>query len=412
MLTWVSSRYRKTSKRGRVAVLLVPVIVSLIVGVVAAFAPKPGTAPGADDATAGGSAKIQTPLHTDGPNIVDASGKKVNLTGVNWFGFETETFVPHGLWARNWKSMLDQIRSTGFNTIRLPYSNQMFDKESKPTGINYKLNPDLKGLKGLPLMDKIVKGATDRGLMVLLDRHRPTAQAQSELWYTPQVSEKRWIDDWTMLAKHYKSDPRVIGADLHNEPRGQATWGTGVKSTDWRLAAERAGNAVLKANPNWLVAVEGVESYKNDYYWWGGNLAGAKQNPVRLAKNDKLVYAPHDYGPGVYQQKWFQAPNYPNNLPGVWEKHWAFLKDKTPLLLGEFGGKSVSPKTTEGKWQHATVAFAKKHGLNYTYWSWNANSGDTGGVLKNDWKTVDKAKLQMLRQYQAPLAEVPTADKR
>jgi endoglucanase len=351
-------------------------------------------------------------LHTEGANLVDASGKKVNLTGVNWFGFETETFVPHGLWARNWKSMLDQIRSSGFNTIRLPYTNQMFDAASKPTGINYRLNPDLKGLKGLPLMDKIVKGATDRGLMVLLDRHRPTAQAQSDLWYTPQVSEKRWIDDWTMLAKHYKNDPLVIGADLHNEPKGKATWGTGVQSTDWRLAAERAGNAILKVNPNWLIAVEGVEVYKNDYYWWGGNLMAARNNPVRLAEDHKLVYAPHDYGPGVYQQKWFSAPNYPKNLTGVWEKHWAYLKDTTPLLLGEFGGKSVSPRTKEGKWQHATVAFAKKHGLNYTYWSWNANSGDTGGVLKNDWKTVDKAKLAMLRQYQAPLAEMPAADKR
>ena len=54
-----------------------------------------------------------------------------------------------------------------------------------------------------------------------------------------------------MLAGHYKGNPLVIGGDLHNEPRGQATWGDGNEKTDWRLAAERAGNAVLKANPDW-----------------------------------------------------------------------------------------------------------------------------------------------------------------
>jgi endoglucanase len=363
---------------------------------------------------AAASVKPTVPLKADGGKIVDADGNTVTLTGVNWFGFETETFAPHGLWSRNYEDMLDQMRDSGFNTLRLPYTNEMFLADSKTTQINYRLNPDLKGLHGLKLMDRIVDAATDRGLMVLLDRHRPDSQAQSELWYTSTVSEQRWIDDWTMLAKRFKDDPLVIGADLHNEPRGQATWGSGNKSTDWRLAAERAGNAILKENPNWLIVVEGIESYKNDYYWWGGNLMGAHDYPVRLAADNKLVYSPHDYGPGVYQQSWFQAPDYPNNLESVWTKHWAYLKhDNTaPLLLGEFGGKSVSPKTVECKWQHATVAFAKKNSLNYTYWSWNANSGDTGGVLKNDWKTVDKAKLKMLRQYQAPLAEVPTADKR
>src|ERR1700752_199116 len=58
--------------------------------------------------------------------LVDASsGCLVSLTGVNWFGFETSTFAPHGLWARNWHDMLKQIVQTGFNTIRLPYTNQL-----------------------------------------------------------------------------------------------------------------------------------------------------------------------------------------------------------------------------------------------------------------------------------------------
>ena len=52
-----------------------------------------------------------------------------------------------------------------------------------------------------------------------------------------------------MLAQRYASNPAVIGADLHNEPHGSATWGDGNPATDWRLAAERAGNAILAANP-------------------------------------------------------------------------------------------------------------------------------------------------------------------
>jgi endoglucanase len=82
-----------------------------------------------------------------------------------------------------------------------------------------------------------------------------------------------------------------------------------------------------------------------------------------------------------------------------------------PVLIGEFGGKSVG-EDLEGQWQRALFAYIKEKGLSYTYWSLNPNSGDTGGVLLDDWKTVDRAKLQLLAQDQSPLLkpEVATAE--
>ena len=204
------------------------------------------------------------PLHTAGAQIKNAEGQTVVLTGVNWSGFETTSFAPQGLNVRNYQDMLDQMAHLGFNTLRLPYSNQLFDPASMPTSINYTLNPDLRGLQGLALMDKIVAGAQKAGLCVILDQHRPDAYDQSVLWYTPQVPQSRWIHDWVMLAQHYRNNPTVIGADLHNEPEDPATWGDGNPATDWRLAAENAGNAVLAVDPHWLIIVEGIAIYKGD----------------------------------------------------------------------------------------------------------------------------------------------------
>jgi hypothetical protein len=64
----------------------------------------------------------QNYLHTSGNQILDSGNHVVRLTGVSWFGFETSTFCPQGLWARSMSSMLDQIKSTGFNVIRVPYT--------------------------------------------------------------------------------------------------------------------------------------------------------------------------------------------------------------------------------------------------------------------------------------------------
>ena len=48
----------------------------------------------------------------------------------------------------------------------------------------------------------------------------------------------------------------VIGNDLRNEIRSDVlellvpSWGDGHESTDWKLAATKAGNAILAENPN------------------------------------------------------------------------------------------------------------------------------------------------------------------
>ena len=94
-------------------------------------------------------------------------------------------------------------------------------------------------------MDKVVQYCGQIGLRIILDRHRPDSGGQSELWYTSAYSEARWISDWQMLANRYKGNSTVVGADLHNEPHGSACWGCGNQQTDWRLAAQRAGNAIL-----------------------------------------------------------------------------------------------------------------------------------------------------------------------
>jgi endoglucanase len=343
------------------------------------------------------------PLHASGAKLVDAGGREVRLTGVNWSGMETNAFVPLGLNSRNVDDMLDQIAAAGFNTIRLPYSNQLLDLTVKPLGINLALNAQLQGLNGLGVMDYIVNGAGRRGVRVILDRHRPSADAQTELWYTDKVPEARWIDDWVMLARRYRGNDAVVGADLTNEPHGAATWGDDSPATDWRLAAERAGNAILEVNPDWLIIVEGIQHVGGDTYWWGGNLSSAAQAPVRLSRPERLVYSAHDYGPDESGQSWLQATGFPANLPDVWRSHWAYLQQDgiAPVLVGEFGGRSIGADA-EGVWQRSLVDFLKQGGFSYAYWVWNPDPW-IGGLLLDDHGTLDRAKVDLLRPSQAPL---------
>ena len=342
-------------------------------------------------------------LHTCYGLIYDSKGRQVQITGVSWFGMEAGGYAPGGLAFRNWKSILDQVAAMGFNTIRLPFTNEAFRPYAQPKGINYELNSELLGLTPLEIMDRVVAGARERGLKVILDRHRPESKGQSSFWYTPAVSEEQWTADWRMVARRYRGNDTVIGLDLHNEPWGQAAWGTGDPATDWRLAVEKAGNAVLEENPYLLVLVEGIEHY-DGAYWWGGNLTGVRDSQVNLKIPNRVVYSPHDFGPGVYPQAWFSDPTFPTNMESIWDMRWGFIKKQgvAPIVVGEFGGRSVGVDT-EGTYQRTIMEYMERNDMGYLYWALNPDSPDSGGLLTDDWAAPLIDKLGLLSRYQAPL---------
>lgn len=345
------------------------------------------------------------PLTTEGASIVDSNGRQIVLRGVNWFGFETETHAPHGLWTRDHRDVLRQIRAAGFDTIRLPFSVASL-RSSTTSGIDHSIgaNAELAGLTPLEVMDRIVDAAGEEGIMILLDSHRLDDQRIPELWYGDGYSEQDWVDTWVLLAERYRDRPWVIGADLKNEPHGPATWGTGDPATDWRLAAERAGDAILEVAPDWLIVVEGiegpVEGQQLSGHWWGGNLEAARAHPVRLSQPDQLVYSVHEYGPGVWPQPWFEGPDVAAELARRWAIgfDWLVEEDIAPVIVGEFGGRQVGEDTVEGRWQRQLLEHLTATGTSWIHWSWNPNSTDTGGVLLDDWRTVDQPRLDLLRQ--------------
>ena len=351
-------------------------------------------------------------LSTQGNQVVDSTGTPVKISGVNWFGMESSRFVPDGLHARNYKDMMDQMKGAGFNAIRLPFSDQLFASGSQPSGIDYGRNPDLAGLGSLQILDRIVSYAGQIGMRIILDHHRNSAgdgASENGLWYDGAYSEQDWIANWTSLAVRYRDNPTVIGADLHNEPHGAAAWGGGG-ANDWAAAAERAGNAILNVNPDWLIFVEGVETYAGQSYWWGGNLMGVQNRPVQLNTANKLVYSAHDYPNSIFAQPWFSDPGYPGNLPAKFDQMWGYIyrNGLAPVYIGEFGSRLVDPKDVA--WLGAIKAYLSgdfdadgsrdipsgSEGIGWTWWSWNPNSGDTGGILQDDWSTLDPTKVGQL----------------
>ncbi|MBQ4805192.1 cellulase family glycosylhydrolase [Aquimarina sp. MMG015] len=358
-------------------------------------------------------------LTVNGNKLLDADGNEVILAGVNWFGFETQLSSFHGIWSRDHKSVLQQSKDLGFNCFRIPWHNMMLrdgasinigSYGSDPyTGVTPMNEEESTFTTPLELLDRTIQWCQENDMKVILDCHsrNPDAYLVEKLWYTDNVPEQQWIDDWVFIADRYKNFDAVIGMDINNEPNGKidnpegARWGTN-DAFDWRLAAEKCGNAILEVNPNVLIMVEGIEAYtKPDgtetSYWWGGNLQGARDYPITLSNPNKLMYSPHEYGPTVFEQEWFSAPDFPDNMPGIWEEQFNFLNTNgtSPLLVGELGIKGQGG--LDEIWFAKFIDFIKEKKLHFTFWALNPNSGDTGGILADDWSTVVQWKMDYLQ---------------
>ncbi|MDT7808457.1 MAG: endoglucanase [Acidobacteriota bacterium] len=259
---------------------------------------------------------------TGGNKIVAPSGAEFRITGINWYGFETSDNVAHGLYAHDYTFIVDQMRQYGYSTIRIPFSNAMWELNPVPNANTDSACPSCKGKHARDILALIVNYAGSRGLHVILDNHRSEAGNSAEgngLWYyvsgKNNYTEQKWIDDWvsvqrwahgiqqtqgaadTVTVNYYASDglPVILGYDLRNEPHtpsrtaylNGASWGsgdgidpktnpnpnpfapacvTGSTCHDWRLAAERAGDTILgdAQARGWeypLIFVEGVSTY-------------------------------------------------------------------------------------------------------------------------------------------------------
>ena len=370
------------------------------------------------------------PFHTQSRWILDNTGHRFKLAGVSWYGAESSALVPMGLDLNALPSIAHLVKTLGFNSVRLPWANQLYEQNPIIDSALLSANPQLQGRHALEVLDAVIDALAREGLVVILDNHRSRGDWCCDtvhgdgLWHTVQYPESAWLADWVGMTTRYRSQPAVVGVDLRNEIRGQLpddaaaycadcdnpqdagcgcwqpSWGDNNQVTDWAAASERGGNAILQVNPNLLVIVEG------DFYatWFGANY-----RPVKLAVDGRLVYSPHNYSGSNGGAASFT--DYAAFKTAI-DMAWGYLVTEgqsytAPVWVGEFGASQSSPDTDASDLDAATSPGAKwwiwirqymtDLDLDWSVWALNGTQGpgygrtqgapEGFGVLTPDWKT-------------------------
>jgi endoglucanase len=342
---------------------------------------------------------IQPPLRTRGRHIVDTNGTRVKLASINWYGASDELFVPSGLDVMNLSNIARTIRQLGFNSVRLPYSDEMVVMNPVIPDHILTANKHLVGSRALDVFVAVVDVLTDAGLAVIINNHITHAtwccgaDPCDSAWFNDHLgwfcrisqTEDRWLENWDVIMSRFVNNSRVIGVDLRNEPRG--LWST-MTWNKWAAAAERAGNLLLAKRPDWLVFVEGTSS-SND-------LSGVWSRPVVLDIPHRVVYSAHVYGWsgwGSFEGSYSRERRSYESFARAMNDNWGYILsgDIAPVWVGEIGAPHLPNRGDLHYWSNL-VRYLAALDVDFAYWAINprkphGNTTETYSILKDDWKT-------------------------
>lgn len=360
------------------------------------------------------------PLHTQGRHILDAHNKRFKLASINWYGASDELFVAGGLDVRHRSTIALLIRRLGFNSVRLPYSDELVYSNPVIDAACLAANPDLVGLKALDVFEAVVVALTEAGIAVIVNNHITHARWYDGMslcdagWSNDHLgalcrvkqTEEQWIQNWEIVMRRFVGNTGVVGADLRNEVHG--FWGT-MKWAHWAAAAEKASERLLKLNPDWLMFVEGTSS--------ANDLSGVRARPVRLSVPHRVVYSAHVYAwSGWGRMNPYSKSPYASFVEEM-DANWGFILEQeiAPVWIGEFGAPDQPSKGDANYWRNL-LQYLEAKDADWGYWALNPrkphlNERESYSVLADDWLTVaeDYRLLDLRKLMQMKPANEPSA---
>lgn len=345
------------------------------------------------------------PFHTKGRDILDAKGFPLKLASLNWYGASDTDFVPGGLEVQHRDAIAALIRDLGFNSVRLPYADEIVINNPviEPSVIaanldlfsNSSLSDGHSSVRALDVFHAVVESLTAAGLLVIVNNHitqatwccgiNPCDLSWKNDWFgadmlcTVSQTEEQWIRNWETVMAPLVSNPLVMGPDLRNEVRG--LWGT-MHWGEWADAAEKASERLLAMNPEWLMFVEGISS--------ANDLSGVRKRPVKLSVRGRVVYSSHVYKwSGWGSLKPFSGRTYEDFAATMW-KNWGYLltEEIAPVWVGEFGTPDTPSEGDQNYWCHL-MRYLRAVDASWGYWALNARKAtgewESYGLVGDEW---------------------------
>jgi endoglucanase len=319
------------------------------------------------------------------------------LQGVNIGGYfsQVKKFTKKHLESFITEDDIKQIKSWGFNIVRLPIDYFFFAPDA---------DPSIFVEERLELIDRFLQLTQKYELYTVLDLHKaPGHKFESgerdlnDIWQQNAQNRKYFLNIWDMLSTRYRNYYHVM-YEVLNEP-------VIPQLGDWNMLAEEAVSVIRKNDLRHPIVI--------DSDFWG--LCSSFKD-LKKFSDDNVIYSFHFYEPVLVTHQmaeWiiFYKKNlyrkylpYPVRISGLgdlvkkvgeydkyftrqfydYEGDWnkikimAHLKPvlefkkkyNVTILCGEFGCNVKAAPETRKNWLSDLISVLKEHEISYTYWTY------------------------------------------
>lgn len=220
----------------------------------------------------------------------------------------------------------------------------------------------------LGTLDWAVRGATEAGLMVILDLHEYNAMATD-----PARNKDMFLAFWRQVAPRYKDAPPSVLFEIMNEPAQAFT------ADLWNAWFPEALSLIRETNPGRTVVIGPPE--------W--NSVFALKDLLLPASDRNIIVTVHYYHPMPFTHQGAAWTEEFKDLSGVeWlgteaeqksirenfeiARKWAESK-KRPIFLGEFGAYEKADMASRARYTSGVARAAESLGWSWAYWQFDSD---------------------------------------
>jgi len=254
-----------------------------------------------------------------------------NSFGTDYRVYYTNKSLPIETVLEEWQSEIANMKSFGFNTVRLSFAFNNSGGTTHSTLVYSELN------QVLTLLD-------ENGLHAVLDLHN---------WEDMQgfFGSPDWIQSWVDLASHYKNDQTIIAYELFNEPYPSTWYSTvqtggagGPEGTGCLQALAQCVDAIRATgdqhaivypdpyfiipssqitNPNYIPAsLKRTNIIITFHCWYGDNQTMNTMNADLVGKEQEVTDWQKYYTVWIGEYGWYTGPAYNQTIQQAWLVGW------------------------------------------------------------------------------------------
>lgn len=243
-----------------------------------------------------------------------------------------------------------------------------------------------------------------------------------------------WVEQWKSLATTISKSPDIspwVMMDLANEPDSlDLTWEGGGGLPGMAQYYLEAMDAISEVIPNQVFLIEGLGQIGSTAICWGNGFITDKKIVAQRGYSDptsfftqlmskkyagNVVISPHIYGASISHSSTYSG----TTLIDALSTSMGYLNKKGfcdasgecrvfPIVIGETGSSLKDSRDFDfytSFIQYLTNSGPGDDGKHNPidsvfWWCWNANSADTEGMVKEDWRTLNYLKVDLLQHLQ------------